>query len=211
MILAKKWKGNDLKGKWQVTYKIDGVRCIVQNGIAYSKEGRVFDHFTPYKDGDYEVFANNWEDSISIVRGTLGYSESDFYSLDPLDPRLFAGEFTDPTAGHIEGMLAMAVKDGYEGLILRQEDKWLKVKPVETYDVEITGLVEGQGKHKGRLGAFVTPMGNVGTGLTDAERDQFWASRQSLLHTVIEVECMQLTKEKQFRHPRFKRLRPDKE
>jgi len=49
-------------------------------------------------------------------------------------------------------------------------------------------------------------MGNVGTGLTDDQRRQFWAKPP----LTIEVECMELTPDGKFRHPRFKRERFDK-
>ena len=62
----------------------------------------------------------------------------------------------------------------------------------------------------GVLGAFLTPMGKVGTGFTDGERGQFWRERNQLLSQMVEVSCMQVTSDGKFRHPRFVRLRPDK-
>jgi ATP-dependent DNA ligase len=81
--------------------------------------------------------------------------------------------------------------------------------------VTVTEIIEGTGKHKGRMGALMTPMGKVGTGFTDQERKEWWGRKALLgnhptLAWLIEVECMQLTPDGKFRHPRFLRIRYDK-
>ncbi len=84
----------------------------------------------------------------------------------------------------------------------------IKFKKSYTYDVEVIGLEEGKGRNKGILGAFITPNGNVGTGLTDKERIQYY--NKHMIGTIIEVGCMELTETGKFRHPRFIRVRDDK-
>ena len=61
------------------------------------------------------------------------------------------------------------------------------------------------------MGALITEMGKVGTGFTDINRE-WWADpcRDLPVPYIIEVECMGLTKNGKFRHPRFKRIRWDK-
>ena len=68
---------------------------------------------------------------------------------------------------------------GFEGLVLRQNENWIKVKPEETHDVAITGFVEGNGKHLGRLGYVTTDKGAVGAGFTDAERQLLWTEAKA--------------------------------
>ncbi len=104
--------------------------------------------------------------------------------------------------------MAKAVAKGYEGLILRQDKRWLKVKPIDTFDVEILSLIEGKGKYKGKLGALVTSLGNVGTGFTDEEREDIWENKY--IGNTVEVSYMHLTEDGKFRHPRFLRIRFDK-
>lgn len=213
MIKPKLWKGNDLKGTWLATFKIDGVRAIIKDGVAKSRNGKPLYNLDLIPDGDYEIFCGSWEDTITGVRTKLSktYIGTDaVYSLDPVDPRLKIYNIIDPCAPKIEQLLDNAIRKGYEGVVLRQGDIWLKVKREETYDVTVTGMVEGQGRLKGKLGAFVTPKGNVGTGFTDALRKTLWNDRDSLLHKIIEVECMELTVNGKFRHPRFIRVRYDK-
>jgi hypothetical protein len=212
MIKAKNWKGNDLKGEWEVTLKIDGVRMLRdEDGNPVSRAGKPLYNLEGIDDKitDAEIFLKDWETSVSMVRTKDGIliKNCHAYSLDPLDDRLKDGTVTDPTAEFISRRLDEANEVGYEGLILRQGDKWLKVKPSETHDVKVVNLVEGTGKYVGMLGAMVTEKGNVGTGFTDAQRKEFWVFP---LNTIIEVECMSITKDGKFRHPRFKRVRWDK-
>jgi ATP-dependent DNA ligase len=62
------------------------------------------------------------------------------------------------------------------------------------------------------LGFVTTAKGDVGSGFTDIERETLWAEAKAdrLVGQVIEVSCMQLTPNSQFRHPSFVRMRPDK-
>ncbi len=161
---------------------------------------------------DAEIFLGNWEETVSAVRthGGEPVSADAAYSLDPLDERLIIDEVEDPAEETILQLLATVVNQGHEGLVLRQGDRWFKVKPAETFDVRVTGFIEGKGKHAGRLGLFTTDMGNVGTGFTDFQREQYWDIRDELVGAIIEVECMSLTPAGKFRHPRFVRFRWDK-
>ena len=204
----KTWNGKDLKGGWLFTAKLDGVRAIVINGKALSRAGKPLYNLT-LPDGDYEIFKDNWETTVSLVRTKEGkpVPVECAYSLVPLDNRLELGGASDPTAAQIRKYLKWAIKVGYEGLVLRQENNWLKVKPVRTYDVPVLGVVAGKGKHEGRVGALETPKGRVGTGFSDKEREELLTIP---LGTVIEVEAMGLTPAGKFRHPRFLRVRFDK-
>lgn len=210
MIKAKLWNGEDLKGEWVASFKIDGVRALVlKGGEAMSRNGKRLFGLSQLEPGDYEIFLGSWEDTVSAVRtqDTPPINPVHAYELDPLDNRLFYCIFLDPTAKQLNDHLRNVVAHGYEGLVLRQGNKWLKVKPTENYDVPVIEIQPGTGKHEGRMGALVTPMGKVGTGFTDAQREELSTLP---LGTVIEVECMQLTKGGKFRHPRFVRVRYDK-
>jgi len=236
----KYWNEEALEGEYLVTYKIDGVRCIKENGEANSKHGKPLYNVPGHLlDGDYETFLGNWEASMSATRTHDGepIPLNCFYSIDPLDPRLNTGKvLVDPTKEQIEEELREAVSLGYEGLVLRKGSKWIKVVTTETYDTAIIGMKEGTGKNKGSLGSIITAMGNVGTGffeklwkdLTDKERVKrgeegyqetscnekvrsfLWMLKDQMNGVVIEVDCKGLTPGGKFRHPRFKRLRWDK-
>lgn len=215
MIKAKNWNGKDLEGEWEVTLKIDGVRMLRDaDGNPVSRAGKPLHNLEGIDDAktDAEIFLKDWETSVSMVRTLDGplVKNSWAYSLDPLDERLNLFVATDPSSEQINNWLDVWVTKGFEGLILRQGDTWLKVKSSETHDVGVISMVEGTGKYVGKMGALMTPMGKVGTGFTDADREWFWNHPLDEHSLIIEVECMSVTKNGKFRHARFKRVRWDK-
>jgi DNA ligase 1 len=86
---------------------------------------------------------------------------------------------------HLRAELDRVEKLGGEGLMLRQPGSLyvvgrsttlLKVKTFQDAEARVVGHAPGAGKHKGRVGALIVelPDGtrfNVGTGLSDAERE----------------------------------------
>ena len=212
---SKVWTGEDLKGTFLVTTKIDGIQAIKTPEGWFSRAGKPLYNLPDMPVGIYEVFDTDWNTTVSAVRTHGGESveEDKLYPIYPLiDPRLVRKAVENPTHLTIAADFVQATtEEGNEGLMLRQlnEDGTIrlwKVKAKETYDVEITGWIEGTGRNKGRLGAFDTAMGKV-SGFTDEERDMY---KPNMIGVTIEVECMELTKNGKFRHPRFLRVRPDK-
>lgn len=120
------------------------------------------------------------------------------------------------------------VAQGYEGIMIKDADavyeskrstSWMKWKPVITVDLEVVNVEEGTGRNKGRLGALVCQgiddgreiFVNVGSGLTDGDRDAFWADRDSLLGHTVEIKADAITQNQDgtysLRFPRFERFR----
>lgn len=218
---AKSWNGKNLQGIWSITLKIDGARMLRDTeGNPVSRAGKPLYNLSLVDKSitDAEIYNKDWETSMSLVRTKNNGSPVDpsfVYSLDPLDPRLDAGSIDSPSAYELNLLLYGVIEEGYEGLILRQGDKWLKVKPKDTADVFITGYQGGTGKHTGKMGALLTNYGKVGTGFSDNDRE--WWQMMFDLHgltwltkQLIEVEYMEMTKYNKFRHPRFVRIREDK-
>ena len=121
-----------------------------------------------------------------------------------------------------------AVAAGFEGIMIkdlgapyecRRSTFWLKWKPTITVDLNIVGFEEGTGRNAGRLGAIICEgvdndrriNVNVGSGLSDANRDEYWSARDQLLGDVIEVEADAVTQNQDgtysLRFPRFVRFR----
>lgn len=205
MLKFKKYKDN--LSKALVTYKIDGVRLHVENGQHLSRAGKPLYNLPALDDGIYEVYKDNWETSVSICRTRQGeiIDKLHIYKLYPdYDDRLIHGKY-EITPEILDKFLKQAINEGFEGLVLRNEGVFYKIKPVETYDVEVTGVQMGTGRHGGRMGALITDLGKVGTGFTDKDRESLdW------IGSTIEVACMSLTPSGKFRHPRFIRKRIDK-
>ncbi len=121
-----------------------------------------------------------------------------------------------------------AVAQGFEGIMIKDMNApyeckrttfWLKWKPVITLDLNIIGFEEGTGRNQGRLGAIVCEgvdndrsiRVNVGSGLSDADRDEYWSARDDLLGRVVEVAADAVTQNQDgtysLRFPRFVRFR----
>jgi len=121
-----------------------------------------------------------------------------------------------------------AVAQGFEGIMIKSVDApyeckrssfWMKWKPVMTIDLNIIGFEEGTGRNLGRLGAIICEgvdndrniRVNVGSGLSDADRDEYWHSRDDLLGRVVEVAADAVTQNQDgsysLRFPRFVRFR----
>jgi DNA ligase-1 len=121
-----------------------------------------------------------------------------------------------------------SVEQGYEGNMIKDLDApyecrrssfWMKWKPTITVDLNITGTEEGTGRNKGRLGALICEgvdngrdiRVNVGSGLRDSDRDEFWSLRTDLLGRIVEVEADAVTQNQDgtysLRFPRFVRFR----
>ncbi|BBZ99853.1 hypothetical protein [Bradyrhizobium diazoefficiens] len=222
IISPRSWSGKKLSGEWLVTLKVDGVRAIWCDKRGWlSRANKPLYNVPPWRQGhprDCEVFVHNFRDTIRATRtmcpkaDTPSIAQEHLYGLARVDPRLCWGCLTNPSPADILAQLQRANDLRYEGLVLRQGDDWVKIKPAETHDVVITGYAEGRGKHRGRLGFVTTAKGAVGAGFTYSEREILWAEAKAgtLVGQVIEVSCMQLTRDRNFRHPFFVRMRPDK-
>ena len=127
----------------------------------------------------------------------------------------------------VDMLYNMYVQQGFEGVMLKdavgkyeckRSNSWGKVKPNETYDLEIVDVVEGEGKFKDKLGAFVVDFRghrvNVGSGYTDKQRVEFWKERVSIVGQIMEVEAQETTNNEKggesLRFPVFKKIRYDK-
>ena len=121
-----------------------------------------------------------------------------------------------------------AVAEGFEGIMIKdlgapyeckRSSFWMKWKPTITVDLNIIGFEEGTGRNEGRLGAIICEgedngrhiCVNVGSGLSDSDRDEYWTSRDSLVGHLVEVQADAVTQNQDgtysLRFPRFLRFR----
>jgi ATP-dependent DNA ligase len=122
------------------------------------------------------------------------------------------------------------VNQGYEGIILKNtKGTWadkrspdlVKFKEELFADLKVVGYYEGEGKIKGMLGGLCLESAcgvvktNVGSGLTEKQREVLWNNRFDLLDTIVEVKYNGLTEDKKTKQkslflPIFIRFREDK-
>ena len=136
----------------------------------------------------------------------------------------------DTAEGHdiMQRYAEAAVEGGFEGIMIKsldapyeckRSDSWMKWKPTITVDLNIVGFEEGTGRNENRLGAIICEGDdndrrirvNVGSGFSDALRDEYWASRDQLLGHLVEVQADAVTQNQDgtysLRFPRFLRFR----
>ena len=158
--------------------------------------------------GDADLF---WNKSVHSVN----------YDVLDMDNELDSAQFTEKAAH--------AAQEGFEGLMVKpsdglyktkRTDAWLKLKPFIEVTLELKDVEEGTGKNAGKLGALVCEgieMGkrikvNVGSGLSDDDRDSIWNNPQDYLGLLVEIRADVITKPEDsdvysLRFPRFKGFR----
>ena len=117
-----------------------------------------------------------------------------------------------------EGIMVKPVTGAYE---CKRSTKWLKVKPFIEVSLTVVDTEEGTGRNAGKLGALIVEgedsgkfiRTNVGSGLSDADRESYWKDREKLIGQVVEVRAdavtqnQDVTDEYSLRFPRFLRFR----
>jgi len=123
-----------------------------------------------------------------------------------------------------------SIEAGFEGIMIKdiaakyeckRSHSWLKMKPFIEVSLAVVATEEGTGRNEGKLGALICEgeddgkqiRVNVGSGLTDAQRDEFWQDREALIGQVVEIRADAATKNQDsedtwsLRFPRFLRFR----
>jgi DNA ligase 1 len=124
----------------------------------------------------------------------------------------------------------MCIDRGFEGIMVKpisgiyeckRSTLWLKVKPFIEVSLKVVDTEEGTGRNVGKLGALIVEgkddgkfiKTNVGSGLTDADRETFWEAKAKLIGQIVEVRADAITQnqdttnEWSLRFPRFLRFR----
>lgn len=173
-----------------------------------------------------EEFKNQYCPNDYTVRradAELLFHQIDFQYFELL-PILYRGSDTSK----ITELLEEEVANGEEGIMInicdalyefKRTNSLLKVKKMQTMDLEIVGFEEGEGRLAGTLGAILVRYkdGNVvkvGSGFSDRLRGELWKARGDFLGTIVEIQYFEETTNadggKSLRFPIFKDFRPDK-
>lgn len=173
-----------------------------------------------------EEFKNQYCPNDYTVRradAELLFHQADFQYFELL-PILYRGSDTSK----ITELLEEEVANGEEGIMInicdalyefKRTNSLLKVKKMQTMDLEIIGFEEGTGRLVGTLGAILVRYKNgnvvkVGSGFSDEIRTLIWTEPSDFLGKIVEIQYFEETTNadggESLRFPIFKDFRPDK-
>jgi DNA ligase-1 len=157
-----------------------------------------------------------------MLLNNLGYCYRSSYF--ELLPELYRGIDTSK----ITELLDAEIARGQEGIMINICDApyefkrtWnlLKVKKMNTMDLQVIGFEEGTGRLAGTLGAILVRYKNgnvvkVGSGFTDWLRTEIWNNRGKYIDAICEIKYFEETTNQEggesLRFPIFNDFRPDK-
>ena len=174
-----------------------------------------------FKEGSYPYALNTRKELLQSFTYGPNISIVEFVAMD-LDDDDGQKQFADYNR--------LCIDKGFEGIMVKpitgiyeckRSSLWLKVKPFIEVSLKVVDVEEGTGRNAGKLGALVvegTDMDkfiktNVGSGLTDADRETFWEAKDKLIGQIVEVRADAITQnqdtdnEWSLRFPRFLRFR----
>ena len=193
----------------------------VTDGMVY----HVFDiiPLDSFVEGHYNAQQHKRIEMLERVRAKLP-ADGPIQIMNGLDVDLDTAEGHDIMQRYAEA----AVAGGFEGIMIKsmdapylckRTDYWMKWKPTITVDLKIVGFEQGTGRNADRLGAIICEGDdngrhicvNVGSGLSDGDRDEYWRSRDLLLGHLVEIQADAVTQNQDgsysLRFPRFLRFR----
>ena len=180
--------------------------------------------FSSFQEGHYNAPLHKRIEWLDNIRKNLTPDTNHLQIIDGINVDL------DTTHGKtiLNRYAKEAIDKKYEGIMIKRldapyeckrNDFWLKWKPTITVDLKVVALEEGTGRNLGRLGALVCNgvddgkeiTVNVGSGLSDADRQDFWDNKDTVIGHVVEVQADAVTQNQDgtysLRFPRFLRFR----
>lgn len=128
----------------------------------------------------------------------------------------------------IDELLDIYTDQGFEGIMINlhnkkykwnRSDSLLKAKLFDSADLLVLDVLEGDHKYIGSTGALLLQWRDgytieVGTGLTDEDRTNFYNNKESIIGKIVEIEYQKESQDKNgnlsVRFPSFKGVRHDK-
>ena len=158
------------------------------------------------------MLALDFDSNITVVDATL----VDFNTVEGTEQ--FDAMNKEALDKGYEGLMIKPIHEGYK---CKRSHAWLKVKPFIEVTLSVIDVEEGTGRNEGKLGALIVEGEddgkffhlNVGSGLTDENREVFWTNKDQLIGQLVEVRADAATKSQDsddvwsLRFPRFKTFR----
>jgi len=132
-------------------------------------------------------------------------------------------QYCESRYNKIKEMHDVYVAEGYEGAMIKDLDapykfgrgfEVMKLKNFHDVDLNIVRLLEGTGRHSGKLGSVVVVYNGVevqvGSGFSDSLREAIWNDSSSFIGRIIEVRYQEVTPDGSLRFPTFVCFRNDR-
>ena len=192
---------------------------------AYRKENAITDgtylalfDFLPLEEWDSKVSKMSCDARFKTLRKRLKNSNVNLNLVNSVERVTTSTKFSEIKSVHDH-----YVNQGFEGAMIKdcnasykfgRGHEIMKLKAFHDVDLPIVGLIEGTGKHAGKLGSFQVEFNGVevqvGSGLTDVLREQVWSNPDAFVNRVIEVRYQEVTPDGSLRFPTFVCFRNDR-
>ena len=164
---------------------------------------------------------HTYDERRNLLEGLFGTTKRTYFELLPV---LYRGKDTAEITKYLDQLTA----EGEEGVMInicdapyefKRTNNLLKVKKMDTLDLEIVGVEAGEGRLANTLGAIHVRYkdGNivkVGSGFSDWMRDEIWQNQIYYIGKIVEIQYFEETKNDKggvsLRFPIFKEVRLDK-
>ena len=174
--------------------------------------------FVPLSEWESRKSYLTCEDRFEVLLDKLADNDIDLRILTPVERANVECNYLV-----IKGFHDYYVTQGYEGAMIKQPDapykfgrgyEVMKLKAFHDVDLPVQALLEGTGKHAGKLGSVVVNYQGVevqvGSGFSDELRERIWASPDRFIDRVIEVRYQEVTPDGSLRFPTFVCFRNDR-
>ena len=191
------------------------------NSKSDNKEGLEFVVFDIVSLEDYKKQENNETYEVRLQRLNELIIPNNFVRKVPCygvteSPEEVYEKLNEVTAEDEEGLMLNLVSGVYR--FGKRSSELLKVKAMDTCDIECIAIEEGEGKYAGTLGKIVCNYKGyelrVGSGFTDEQRAYYWRNPWIIVGSIVEIQYFEETTndkgEVSLRFPVFKQIRNDK-
>ena len=207
--------GLSSKDQYKQTMKITR-----KDGEKHGVKMLVFDILT-IEEFRTQTCEHTYDERRNLLEGLFGTTKRTYFELLPV---LYRGKDTAEITKYLDQLTA----EGEEGVMInicdapyefKRTNNLLKVKKMDTLDLEIVGVEAGEGRLANTLGAIHVRYkdGNivkVGSGFSDWMRDEIWHNQVYYIGKIAEIQFFEETKNDKggvsLRFPIFKEVRLDK-